>query len=309
MSSTISINIISNFLSRIWLALISLVSAPYIVTQLGVEAYAVLSLSLLVVGYFTLLDLGLGKGIVKFLAEFDVKGEKEKIKKLTGTSLVIYTCMGGVGAVILSLLTNTLVTKFFNIPLELHDISRIVFYITSLGLIFRIPQIFFTSILLGYQKIHSINTLNVIFNTLRVLITLLLLNFGFFLIDIVVANLCIGIIHLIFFIISSKKLLPDKTLYPTFDKDLAKILFKFSLNAFISDFMGVIIVHFDKFLIGIFLPIANLTYYSLTFQLASFIWEVPQNVVSAIYPVFSGAFSNDKKKILIIYTLKQQNLS
>jgi len=302
MASVITINIISNLLSRIWLALISLISIPYIVNHLGANAYAVLSLSLIVVGYFALLDLGLGRGITKFVAEYNAKGEEETIRRLIGTSIGIYVGMGVVGAVFLASLTDLLVTKVLNIPLELQNTSKIVFYLTSLGLLFRIPQILFTSIPTGYQKIHLLNILNVILNTFRIASIVSLLYFGFFLVAIVIANLCIGIIHLIFLVMLSKKFLPHKAFYPTFDIHIAKQIFRFSINTFVSDFMGTIIVHIDKFLIGVFSPIANLAYYIVAFELASRIWEVPANITSAAYPAFSAAHGNgEKDRIVQLY--------
>ena len=228
--AVIRINIISNFLSRFWLALISLISIPYIVNHLGTNLYAVLSLSLVVVGYFALLDLGLGRGIVKFVAEYNARGEKEIIKKLIGTSIVIYGVIGFIGSVILAALVNLLVTKVLKIPLELQDTSKIVFYLTSLGLLFRIPQVLFASIPIGYQKIHFLNIINVTVNTLRISITVLLLYLGFFLVAIVISNLCLGIVQLVSLIWLSKKLLPPKALYPTFDMDMAKQIFRFFLK-------------------------------------------------------------------------------
>lgn len=267
MASVIAINIISNFLSRIWLVLISLISIPYIIKHLGSNAYAVLSLSLVVIGYFALLDLGLGKGITKFIAEYNARGEEETIKKLIGTSIVFYTAMGFIGTVVLATLTNLLVTKILKIPFELQNTSKIVFYLTSLGLLFRIPQILFTSIPTGYQKIHFLNIINATANTLRIFFTVLLLYSGFFLVPIVIANLCIGIVQLISLIWLSKRFLPQRAFYPAFDIDTAKQIFRFSLNAFVTDFMAVIIVHLDKFLIGVFLPIANLAYYTVAFEI------------------------------------------
>lgn len=304
MHSVITINIISNFLSRIWLALISLISIPYIITHLGANAYAVLSLSLVIVGYFALLDLGLGRGIVKFIAEYNAIDEKEKIRKLIGTSIVFYGIMGFIGAIILAALTNLLTTKVLKIPIELQDTSKIVFYLTSLALLFRIPQILFTSISTGYQKIHFLNIVNVIVSTLKILITVSLLYLGFFLVSIVIANLCLGIVQLVCLIWLSKKLLPHKAFYPRFDIHIAKQIFRFSLNAFIADFMGVIIVHLDKFLIGVFLPIANMAYYTVAFELASRIWEVPTNITSAAYPAFSEAHANGEKDRMVQLYIK-----
>jgi len=304
MMGIVSINIISNFLSRIWLALISLISIPYIVTHLGANAYTVLSLSLVVVGYFALLDLGLGKAIVKFVAEYNALSEKERIRKLIGTSIVFYVVMGFVGAIILAALTNLLTTKVLKIPVELQDTSKIVFYLTSLALLFRIPQILFASIPTGYQKIHLLNIVNVIVNTLKILITVSLLYLGFFLVSIVIANLCLGIIQLACLVWLSKKLLPHKAFYPSFDVHIAKQIFRFSVNTFIADFMGVIIVHLDKFLIGVFLPIANLAYYTVAFELASQIWEVPANITSAAYPAFSEAHANGEKDRMVQLYIK-----
>ena len=290
-TKVITVNIISNFLSRVWLGLVTLVSLPYIINQLGADAYGILSLSLLIIGYFSLLDMGLTRGVVKFLAEYNAFDDKEKIRKLIGNSLVLYVCLGIIGAVILGCCVKFFVNLALNIPFKLRDVSRVVFYLTSLGLLFRIPRALFVSIPRGYQKIHLLNIVNVIVNTTKILVTVVLLYFGFFLIAVVIANVIVELMYLFSLIFLSKKLLPSGALHPVFDVDITKKIFGFSLKAFVSDFMSIIIIHLDKLLISLFLPIANLAYYTVSFQLSSRVWEIPGNITSAIYPAFSDQYA------------------
>src|SRR5207302_1596740 len=50
-------------------AVVGVIAIPFIVRGLGVERFGVLTLAWMVIGYFSLFDLGLGRAVTKFAAE------------------------------------------------------------------------------------------------------------------------------------------------------------------------------------------------------------------------------------------------
>ena len=112
-------NIIYNFGGQITLLLLGLLTTPYIIHHLGNDLYAILSLVGVFIGYLSILDLGLGLSIIKYLSEYHAKNDNEALQKLIGTALVVYIIIGLVGLGFTLLFTNLIVKQFLNIPHEI----------------------------------------------------------------------------------------------------------------------------------------------------------------------------------------------
>ena len=74
-------NISFNLLSRIWYIVLALVTTPYIVTKLGTDAYGILSITLTLVGYFSLTEIGMGNTLIKYLSEYLASKKENKVEK------------------------------------------------------------------------------------------------------------------------------------------------------------------------------------------------------------------------------------
>jgi O-antigen/teichoic acid export membrane protein len=60
-------NAFYNFLGQAVPLLAAVVSVPYVIHGLGPERFGLLSLAWVVLGYFTIFDLGLGRATTKFI--------------------------------------------------------------------------------------------------------------------------------------------------------------------------------------------------------------------------------------------------
>ena len=86
-------------------AIAGVAAIPFIVRGLGVERFGVLTLAWVVIGYFSLFDLGLGRAITKFAAELLPTAARADIDRLLWTAWYLMLALGGIGAVALAVLT------------------------------------------------------------------------------------------------------------------------------------------------------------------------------------------------------------
>ena len=78
-------NVIYNFLAQASLLTLSIFSSPYVINKLGTESYGLLAIVSVFVGYFSLLDLGFGVSIVKYISEYTAKDDKKTLTKIINT--------------------------------------------------------------------------------------------------------------------------------------------------------------------------------------------------------------------------------
>src|SRR6267143_21716 len=100
-----------NFAGQVLPLLAGVVLIPYIIRGLGTDRFGMLGIIWVVFGYFSLMDLGLGRATTKFLAEWLAKGEASRISDMVWNSIIIQLVLGLLGGVIIAIVTPLLVER------------------------------------------------------------------------------------------------------------------------------------------------------------------------------------------------------
>lgn len=291
-------NTLWNFHSQGWILVLAFLTTPYIVHKLGTSAYGVFSIVSVVIGYFSFLDLGLGQAVIKYVSEYYARKDYDHIRKIIGTALAVYFLMGFIGAAIIACLASILVTSALKIPSNLIEISIFVFYVSALGFLVNMPLNVFGVIPMALQRFDITNKISICIGTLQLSITVFLLHLGYFLKQIVLMNLFISLLSITIYVIISRRLLPQIQIIPTFSKEMFYKLLKFGGFVTIGRLTAPIGTHLGRFLIGVFHPISLVTYFTVPYTLASKLWLIPRNIVSATFPATSELFGLNQRRML-----------
>src|SRR5437762_7483637 len=112
---------------------LSFVATPIIVRSLGNNDYGIYALVLGLISYsFT---FSLGRAVTKYIAEYRVSGESDKIRDLISATFTLNVTVGLSGILLICLLANWLVRDVFRIEPGAQDKTVIAFYVAS-GIIF-----------------------------------------------------------------------------------------------------------------------------------------------------------------------------
>lgn len=87
--SLLARNTLLNFIGQVVPLLVGVVTVPFIIRGLGTERFGLLSLAWVVMGYFTIFDLGLGRATTKFVAEALGKGDEDQVPRLVWTAVTV----------------------------------------------------------------------------------------------------------------------------------------------------------------------------------------------------------------------------
>ena len=100
--------------------LVALFALPPLIAGLGAERFGFLTLAWLVIGYFNLFDLGLGRALTQSIAERLGQGREEEIPGLVRTTLLAMLLLGTAGAAVLASLSPWLVRTVIRVPTALR---------------------------------------------------------------------------------------------------------------------------------------------------------------------------------------------
>ena len=281
-------NVVYNFLSQIGLLLFTLAATPYIVRSLGDDAYGVLSIATTVIGLLEFLDLGLSTAVEKFVAQYEAQDRYADMGKLVGTALVMNLVMGLVGASIIGALSALLVVRVFNIPIQLQETARIVLTITGLRFFLRMPRIVFQAIPRALQRFDLFNLVNTLSQFAQTGMTIALLIAGFFLVEIALLQVVVGLATTLAYVVFSWRMLPMVDLRPAFDRQTARSLLRYGAPVSFGKLAVGIATRLDTLLLAFYLPVSSVTYYAVAFSVASKLYLIPWNVVPATFPALSA---------------------
>lgn len=295
-------NIIYNFLAQAFVLSLSVFTTPYIIHKLGNDAYGVLAIVNVFIGYLSLLDLGFGVSIVKYISESVAKQDKGYLEKLIRTSVSIYMLIGMVGAILIFVFAKHFVIDWIRVPVHLAPTALSIFYVSGLGFLVNMGLSVFSSIPNALQRMDLTSQRTIIFSLLNTLGVISLLFFGQGLRAVVFWNVLTSITATITFVIITRKLLPGVSLRPGFDKKVFIKLFRFSTFKLLGNISGQVVFHLDRVLIGVFRPVAEVTFYTAPLMLVQKGTSVLANITQAVFPAISESFGlKDKARIKDLY--------
>src|SRR6266480_3805293 len=127
-------NTIWNLLGGAAPMIVAVFSIPILIQGLGKDRFGVLALAWVVIGYASLLDLGLGRALTQLVAKKLGAGEDNEIPTLVWTSLILMLALGLSGALAVVLLSPWLVHHALNVPAALRHETLRSFYLLGLSI-------------------------------------------------------------------------------------------------------------------------------------------------------------------------------
>lgn len=287
LSSTI-INVFANFLGRLLSSIATLIAIPVIVNKLGNELFGIYSFINIIFIYLTVFDLGLSKGIVKFLSDSISNKQYIRQKEIVYTVLFIYSLMGFLFLISIFTFSEILISNFFHTQttIDMNNLKT-CFYIMSFSIFMLIIRSVFTGILVANHNFVLLNVINTFSEGIKWGLIIIAVYLGYSLISIFFIQFFSAFAQTAISCFFAIKLIPKKKLTSFINIKISKEIITYSWPIAVSDLISKFIVHIDKIIFAYFYPVASLTYYVVSFQLASKVWEIPSNILSVYFPKFS----------------------
>jgi O-antigen/teichoic acid export membrane protein len=279
-------NALFNAASGVLPLILSFIFWPYIVETLGDSSYGIFALVSTVIGYFSLLDLGLGNAVVKYVAEFSGK-DSEHTEEIVGVALSVFLAAGLIGILIILSIAKVLATDLLKIPPDLVDVAYHSFCAASLGFFLTMLLTLFTAITNGLSRYDISSSAMAVMGTATTIGAVLLLRAGFGLIHLVWLNVLIPLIVVIFYFLMVRRLMPGIAFRMRFKKETFKKIMHFGMFAMLSRVTDVISGQVNLLIVGAILGVSAVTYYVIPFTILSRLTNLLCRIGMVIFPAIS----------------------
>ena len=283
---------------RYWNQIITLILTPIIIYYIGIAEYGVYILVGALTGYFSLLDLGIGTSVVKFIAQYHAKGEKEKVNEIVNTAYFLFLGVGVVGAIGIFIM-GTFVIGIFNLDGELLWKARLLTYILAAGFIMSFSMALFGDVLRGMQRYDIVAYISFGVSLVALPVTLIVLLMGYGIVELILYTMVFGLIGRIITAYYAKKILPYLDIKVRHvNKTRIRSLFSLSMILLVLFAFNKIIFYTDALVIGLFLSVSMVTFYAVAQKISSIPRSSLNATMHAMIPAASELDALQQKRTL-----------
>ncbi|NUM37179.1 MAG: oligosaccharide flippase family protein [Candidatus Brocadiae bacterium] len=284
--NTIKKNIIANFLGSIWIALMNLAFVPLYIHFLGIESYGLVGFFSMLLGIFSLLDMGLSSTMSFEMARLSAQeGRSQEMKDLARTLEIPYWAIGLLLAFAVVFLAPWIASRWVQAKNIAPETVKLAVILMGLCIGFHWPMNFYSGGLIGLQQQVLLNAINISIATLRGLGSVFILwlispcieSFFFWQIIISAAN---TLVNLVFF----WKSLPYTNQKPAFCKALLKKIGAFATGMSLASITGILLFQLQKLILSHLLSLETFGYFSLANVCSMSIYRLVMPVFSAASP-------------------------
>lgn len=277
-------SLIWNFSGQILPLLAALICMPILVDQLGNERFGFLSIAWVVIGYFSLFDLGLGRAITFIVAKR--AAEKQDFDGIVSTAFRFLLYVSFCVVLLFILASDLIVKSILTVSVYLESEASDAIKILSLGLPFVIMSIGLRGVLEAHQLFKRISFITIPSGILLFVVPAILSYFTSSLVFIFGSLVFIRLVQFILFLIAVN-LISKVRFLDGIDKQELKLLLSFGGWMTVTNIVSPIMVNMDRFFIGAKVAVSAVTNYVVPFDLITKALVLPSAISGVLFPEFS----------------------
>ncbi len=275
---------------------ITLITLPIYIDLIGEERFGVLAIAWVMLGYFGLFDLGLGRATAQRIATLKNAKSKERSETFW-TALLLNMGFGCIGGLLLWPVASLFFSDYFQVSEQLRPeiISALPWLIISLPVATLSGVL--TGALQGREQFLTLNIINVVGNVFFQLFPLFIAwKYGPELTLLLPTVILSRLLTFSLLFKYCRRYIPLVG-SPIFIRALISPLFKFGGWITVTSIIGPLMVVFDRFIIGTLSGAKMVTYYTVPYSLAERVSIIPGSLASALFPRFAAVSPKEQEQL------------
>ncbi|MEO8014353.1 MAG: flippase [Polaromonas sp.] len=274
--------------------LLAAVTIPYLIRQVGLEAFGILTLVWALIGYFSLFDFGLGRALTQQVATARSAGLEASLPSLVKTGLWFNAGTGLVGGMVMAALAYPLAHQWLNVSLPLQPDTLAALLVAAIGIPFTTATTGLRGILEAYEDFRTVNLLRMVLGAANFGLPALTVMF----LSTSLAWMVAGLIsaRVVVFLLHARMAhckLPPGWMTAGFSQDKMRGLLGFGAWMTVSNIIGPLMVTADRFVISGVLGAGVVAYYTVPFEALVRVLVIPGALTAALFPRLTILLAND----------------
>lgn len=277
----LKMGVLLTYLSMGFSIFLSVTYTPIMLRLLGQNEYGLYNTISSAISMIAILNFGFNSSYIRYYAKYKTEHQEDKIDKLNGLFLLIFSVIG-----LIALLCGIFLT--FNLGLLFdkgltsaeYEKAKTLAFLMTLNLAFSFPMSVFSNIINAHERYFFLKSIGMIKTLITPLATLPLLFMGFRSIALATITLCFNLLADILYVFYVFVKLKCKFVFRNFEKKVFTDLFGYTFFIAINLLIDQINWNIDKLLLTRFKGTAQVAIYSVGFSFYNY------------YQTFSSSISN-----------------
>lgn len=271
------------------------VAVPLLLSYFGKSNYGIIALATSVNVYLTLMDMGLATTNTRFFATWLVKKDYEKLRKLFQSSIVFYSVIGAVNALILFIVAYN-ADALFNISESETIILKNLLYILAATATFNWFSSVLRQLIYATENVGWAQKVSLIPKLLLIIILASTLYFSFSIEVFFLLNTVSLLVLIPMFIYKIKILLPQMSFVPIYYHKVFKTIIPVSLSLFSFTIFSFTANNVGPLILGIRSNMEEVADYRVIQTIAGVIVLISSVFSQSLLPVASKITANDDQQ-------------
>jgi O-antigen/teichoic acid export membrane protein len=250
---------------------VGLLVLPFNVAHLGASAYGLWMLTASITTYFSVLDLGYGGALVKFVAQYRARRDPQALNEILSTTFHLFTGFGVISYAVAIVLAVYLDRLFHLSPAD-AQVGRVVLLLISLNVTAGMAFGVFGGVINGFQRYDLNSTVSIVTALATAVVNVLVLDMGYGLVALVAATTAVRLAAYWAYRANAYRVFPALRIRSgLFRRDRLRELTSFSVYMFVIDWARKLNYSLDAVVIAAFMNTSAVA-----------VWSIGQRVVEAM---------------------------
>lgn len=305
MKNQLKIGAILSYVNILAGLVVGLGYTPIMIRLLGQSEFGLYSLIGSLVAYLSVLDMGLGNTIVRYVSKNRAVGDKKSESELNGLFLAVYSVIGLITLAVGSILYFN-VDNMFGATLSLDQIERakIMMILLVFNVAISFPLSVFASLMQAYERFIFLRVFNIISVLLKPMIALPFLFMGYGAVTLVVTATIVNIACLLTNVYYCFKYLDIHFRKGHFEKTFLYEISGYAFFIFLNAIMDKIYWGTGQFILGMVSGTIQVAIYAIAMQFMNMYMQFSNAISGVLLPkvtmmVANGATSKDLTSLMI----------
>lgn len=293
----LGIGIVLSYINMLVGNLIPLLYTPIMLKLLGQSEYGLYKLSSTVTSYLTLISLGIGSAVVRYLIDAKIHDGEEGERKVFGLFMMIFRVIAIVTLIVGIWLTFN-IQIWYGRSLDTDQLFRmrilIFIMVCNTALNFLLSP--YISVVNAHEKFIFLQSMSIISTCLAPILNLAMLFLGYASIGMAVSSLLLSIVVNFLYLIYVRKNIKIRPIYKNIGFTLLKDILKFSFWIFIANVVSQLFNATDTAMIGTVPKLATegVAVYNIGATFNSIMFSLTTGISSVMAPKVNGMVLSGK---------------
>jgi O-antigen/teichoic acid export membrane protein len=276
----------------------TVICIPFLVNALGAERFGILTLIWAVVGYFSILDLGVGRAVTHSVSRLLAANTHDKIPRVFWSAVAIQASLGVLGAIMLTSSIPLFSGKLLNIPVQLKSEAGQCIILCAISLPVVLVSLSFVGLLQAARRFDVSNGVTAPSSVAAVVVPAIVASYAPDLPAIMLSIVIVRVISCAALLTAACRIYPN--LINRFHIDLKEItpLIRYGRWVTLSAILSPLLIYADRFVIGSLLTMGLVACYTIPYEAGVRLTIIADSIVLALFPVIAAAGEkNDQEDI------------